>query len=271
MRTRNGARGVSVWKMFQGIFSDPDGDELTYTASVAADQLHLVDGLSIHSDVTVSGGELADFLSITVDGDDDWKAASPALADPLVVTATLTATDPEGLSASLSGDFLVNWDSNPALVSATSDGAAIELTFDQPVQGNPAPEPGQFTVRVVNGDGSSVTVAVSSVSVNGAVVTLELASALSAGETVVLDYAHDADTPLQRAGGGDPAPGFTGQAVELTVIGAAGQPGQPGDQLRARRPGGVGDVGRGGGRDLLQAELAAGRPGRTGPRLFRGG
>ena len=224
VRTRNGARGVSVWKMFQGIFSDPDGDELTYTASVPADQLHLVDGLSIHFDVTVSGGELADFLAITVDGDDDWKAASPALADPLVVTATLTATDPEGLSASLSGDFLVNWDSIPALVSATSDGTAIELTFDQSLESNPAPKPGQFTARVVNGDGSSVAVAVSSVSVNGAVVTLELASPLSAGQTVVLDYAHDDDTPLQRAGGGDPAPGFTGQAVALTVIGPPDSP-----------------------------------------------
>ena len=61
--------------------------------------------------------------------------------------------------------------------------------------------------------GNAGTIAVNGVSVNGTVVTLELASAPPTGQSVTLDYAHHDDTPLQRAGGGGPAPGFTGQAV----------------------------------------------------------
>ena len=72
-------------------------------------------------------------------------------------------------------------------------------------------------MNVVNGDGTAGTVSVSQVSVNGAVLTLELGAELATGQTVTVDYAHDDDTPLKRAvEGGDHAPDFTGQTVELT-------------------------------------------------------
>ena len=88
---------------------------------------------------------------------------------------------------------------------------------------HPAPTAEQFTVNVVNGDGTAGTVAVSQVSVNGAVATLRLASELSPGQTVTVDYAQDADTPLKRAAaGGDHAPGFTGQAVDMSSLGLPG-------------------------------------------------
>ena len=112
--------------------------------------------------------------------------------------------------------------SEPELVSAASDGASIELTYDLELDGGSVPAAGQFTVNVVDGDGTEGTVGVSGVSVSGKVVTLGLASALAEGQTVSVDYAYDDQdddhAPLQRAGGGDPVPGFTGQAVELTVI-----------------------------------------------------
>ena len=214
---RNAPRGVQIFREFKGIFSDPDGDELTYAASIPADVSHLVDILKVSRSVSSNSGEKLDLVWILVDADDDWKAASPALADPLTITATLTATDPDGLSASVSGDFLTDWDSSPSLVSATANAQAVTLTYDQAVQSDPAPTPGQFTVNVANEDGSTGTVGVSGVSVNGTVVTLEMASALAEGQTVTVDYTHDDDTPLQRAGGGDAAPGFTGQTIVVSL------------------------------------------------------
>ena len=131
---------------------------------------------------------------------------------------TLTATDPGGLSASVSGDFSIEWGLYPEVVSARAEGAAIELTFDWEVEANPAPKPWQFTVNVVNEDGTAGTIAVNSVSVDGKVVTLDLASALDESQTVTVDYNgynYLTGTPLQRAGGGDNAPSFSGQAVEI--------------------------------------------------------
>ena len=220
---RNAPRGVQIFREFKGIFSNPDGDELTYAASIPADVSQLVDILKVSRSVSSNSGEKLDLVWILVDADDDWKAASPALADPLTITVTLTATDPEGLSASVSGDWITDWDSSPALVSATAGKHAIALTFDQAVQGSLAPS--SFTVNVANEDGSTGTVGVSSVSVNGAVVTLELASALEKGQTVTLDYAHDDDTPLTRvAGGGDSASSFTRQAVAVSITDPPGSP-----------------------------------------------
>ena len=147
---------------------------------------------------------------------DGWKSLTSSLANPQVVTVTLTATDPGGLSASVSGDFSIEWGLYPEVVSARAEGAAIELTFDWAVEANPAPNPWQFTVNVVNEDGAAGTVEVNSVSVDGKVLTLDLASALDGSQTVTLDYNgynYLTGTPLQRAGGGDNAPSFSGQAV----------------------------------------------------------
>ena len=212
----NAPRGTLVWKPFHDIFTDPDGDELTYTASVPDDQSDLVEPLAIRLEREVNGGEIWNILFFEADANDDWKAISPALSDPVTVTVTLTATDPGGLSVSSDGYFVIDWDSHPEVVRATAGDQSIDLTFDTAVEDTPAPTPEQFTVNVVNGDDSTTTVSVSSVSVNGAVVTLGLASALTSGQTVTVDYAHDADTPLKRdSAGGDHAPSFSGQAVEM--------------------------------------------------------
>ena len=218
-------RGILVSKPFHGIFSDPDGDNLTYSVAVTQGRPELVDLLLFHkdggSDVEAAQSDYPIDKVLRVffepDAEDDWKSLTPTLPDRLVITVTLTATDPDGLSASVSGDFVIQWDSYPEVVSARADGAAIELTFDLAVESDPAPKPEQFTVRVVNEDGTAGTVGVSKVSVSGKVLTLDLASALNENQTVTVDFDYDRpdDTPLQRAGGGDAAPGFTGQAVEL--------------------------------------------------------
>ena len=216
--TSNAPRGTLASKEFGGVFSDPDGDTLTYTVTVPTGRSGLVDSVYVQ--------EATQQVFIRVDGEDDWNAVTPALADPLVTTVTLTATDPRGLSASVSGDFRTQWDSRPVLLSATASGDAIKLTFDQAVQVSPAPAPGQFTVNVVNGDGSSGTISVESVAVSGATVTLDLVSAIEAGQSLTLDYAHDDDIPLKRAAsGGDFASSFTGRAVALPSPDPPGQPG----------------------------------------------
>ena len=219
----NAPRGFLVSKPFHGIFSDPDGDKLTYSVSVPADQLRLVDEVLVPTEEQMEQSghpiEVIQRVFFRGEAEADWKTITPPVPDRPVVTATLTATDPGGRSASVQGDFLVWWDSYPEVVIAVASASVIELTFDWAVEDDPGPKAGQFTVHVVNGDGSSRTVAVSSVSVSGKVVRLGLASALAAGQTVTVDYAYDyqGDTPLQRAGGGDAAPGFTGQAVTVSL------------------------------------------------------
>ena len=226
----NAPRGLLVSKPFHGIFSDPDGDKLTYSVSVPADQLRLVDEVLIPTEEQMAQSghpiEVIQRVFFRGEAEADWKALTPPVPDRPVVTATLTATDPGGRSASVQGDFLVWWDSYPEVVSAVASGSAMELTFDWAVEDDPAPKAGQFTVNVVNEDGSSRTVAVSGVSVSGKVVRLELASALADGQTVTVDYAYDYpdDVPLQRDGGGDAAPGFSGQPVEIPSLEPPGGP-----------------------------------------------
>ena len=218
----NAPSEVLVSKPFYQVFTDPDGDELTYAVSVTSGNSHLVAELDIGLDHRTPENshrspEIFHRVWFKAADDADWKAVTPALADPAPVTVRLTATDPGGLSVSVDGDFLVHWESQPEVESATITGQSIELTFDIAVEDDPAPAAGQFTVYVADADETSGTIAVSRVSVNGAVVTLALASAPQPGQTVTLDYANDYDTPLQRDGGGDPAPDFTGQAVTPPV------------------------------------------------------
>ena len=234
---QNIPRGLLFSKSFYQVFTDPDGDELTYSVAVSERHRQLLDDLSIGLDYRTPENshqpmELFHRVWFEVDGEDDWKGISPALSDPVVVTATLTATDPEGLSVSLDSGILIDWESHPEVVSAMADAQAIALTFDVALEDDPAPTAGQFTVHVVNGDGTTGTVSVSGVTVNGAVVTLGLATELAAGQVVTLDYAHDVDTPLKRdSEGGDPAPSFDGLAVvppgPVSNLAVSAEPGDP--------------------------------------------
>ena len=104
--TDNAPRGTLVSKVYDGIFSDPNGDELTYTVSVPADRSALVDTVYVLEDIQR--------VFIRLDAEDDWGAVTPALPKPLVTTVTLTATDPGGLSASVTGEFQTNWEAAPA-------------------------------------------------------------------------------------------------------------------------------------------------------------
>ncbi|MYB22522.1 MAG: leucine-rich repeat protein [Chloroflexi bacterium] len=223
-------RGLPVSKSFGGLFQDPDGDQLTYTAVIAGDYGWLADDGSIRNlaeDLWIGpwGGsdpvaaqspwpqDVAMRVFLEIDDQDDWQAFFPPVADPQRVTVTVTATDPDGLTSSVSGDFVIDWDSAPVLESAVADEQSIVLTYDLPLRASSPPSADQFTVRVVDEGEASRTIEVSTVTLSGASLALALASELEAGQTVTLDYAKGAAGSLQRAAGGDPAPSFSGQAV----------------------------------------------------------
>ena len=242
----NAPRGVLVSKPFHEVFSDPDGDELSYTVEITDGDAVLVDELEVTLDAAVRRpGQkwppvgAYDRVWFKAEADSEWKAKSPVPADRPLVTVTLTATDPDGLSASVSGVFKIHWDSYPEVVEAGASPQAITLTYDIAVLDDPAPAAGQFTVHVRDADGTTSTVEVTSVSVSDSVVTLALASELTAGQTVTLDYTYDypVDIPLLRADGAEHgAPSFTGQTVDMSAIELSGpvqnltvtaEPGQP--------------------------------------------
>jgi len=201
-------RGILVSKDFAGIFSDPDGDDLTYTLTTPTDPNGLIDTILVTDD--------QQRVFIQLDDDADWSSVAPALADPLVTTITLTATDPDGLSVSLSGDFQTDWASHPALIAAAATTWWMELTFDQDLQQQPSPTKEQFTVKAfVNGSESATNIPVRKIRVHRNEITLFVEDGFSGPDSITLDYVHIDDTPLKRAAGGDATPGFVGQSVAI--------------------------------------------------------
>jgi uncharacterized repeat protein (TIGR02059 family) len=99
----------------------------------------------------------------------------------------------------------------PGLTGASVNGAALTLTYDEPLDGASVPAPGAYTV-LVNASGR----AVSTVGVTGSAVSLTLSSPVVSADTVSLSYTVPATNPVQDAAGND-APSFTGQAVTNTT------------------------------------------------------
>ena len=106
----------------------------------------------------------------------------------------------------------------PALEWARVNGAELALRFDQALDESSAPSASAFPVAV-----AGAARAVSSVAVSADLVTLTLASAVSAGEAVTVGYAPPAEGPaLRLSGGGAAVAAFSGQAAANDT--PAGQP-----------------------------------------------
>ena len=94
----------------------------------------------------------------------------------------------------------------PVLTGATVNGGTLVLTYDETLDGASVPAAGAFAVTAA---GSAVTV--NGVSVGGSAVTLTLANAVQANQTVTLDYTPGA-SPIQDGAGNDAA-ALTGRSV----------------------------------------------------------
>ena len=82
----NAPRGTLVWKPFHDIFTDPDDDDLTYSASVPDDQSHMLETLVIRLEREVNGGEVSGTSRVFFrDGGPttEWKSISPVLCRTL--------------------------------------------------------------------------------------------------------------------------------------------------------------------------------------------
>ena len=98
----------------------------------------------------------------------------------------------------LSGVFTVTAPPNvaPMLSTAEVDGAELVLTYDEALDEASEPAASAYTVTV-----GGTARAVSDVDVTGTDVTLTLASAVQAGQTVTVTYAVPANNPVQDPGG----------------------------------------------------------------------
>ena len=126
-----------------------------------------------------------------------WLGRSLGWAATQSVTVALVATDVFAPALS---------ESAPPAV----DSRRLVLTFDEPLDATSAPAAGAFAVRVAGADR-----AVSAVRVAGRAVTLTLAAAAAAGETVTVGYTKPEGagaTPVRDAAG-NPAESFAGKPV----------------------------------------------------------
>ena len=98
----------------------------------------------------------------------------------------------------------------PELSSASVDGATLTLSFDEALDTGDAPDRSAFAVTVA-GNGRGVDTA----AVSGSAVTLTLVTAVSAGDTVTVDYTAPTDDSASRLKdlAGNAAASFSGQSV----------------------------------------------------------
>ena len=148
----------------------------------------------------------------------------------------------------------------PMQVSASVQGLALVLVYDEPLDPASMPATGAYTVTATVG-ATATNPAVSEVSIYGIWVTLTLDAAPAAGATVTLAYAPPASNPVQDEAGND-APAFSGQSVRLGPppppsgpCAGAGGGGRPGQRAAG------GDLDGGGHRHGLHGAVDVGRPG----------
>ena len=103
-----------------------------------------------------------------------------------------------------------------AAVDTTSDDKALVMTYDEPLDTGSVPAGSAFSVTV----GTATAANPDAVAVSGRTVTLTLAAAVGASDTVTLDYTKPASNPVQDVHGNDAAT-FSGQAVSVTTGPAA--------------------------------------------------
>ncbi|WP_419930307.1 SwmB domain-containing protein [Candidatus Poriferisocius sp.] len=164
-------------------FSDPDGDELSFTLSASRDDIYGPDGYGY-----IEGYGRIWFRAKT--------ACALALLDPPTggkfdTVITLTATDPSGASASATATFRTHQVAYacPTFSSAAVDGATVTITLAADGLMPPTYDPPTADELEVKVDGTAVALAdTDPVSASGTTIVLALASPVTAGQTVTVSY-----------------------------------------------------------------------------------
>ncbi len=186
-----------------GDFSDADGDPLTFKLSLNRDDVYVPGELTwIHGHVFFMARSTCALANL-----------SPPVTSNLEVTLTVTATDPDGASVSVTGVFNVGLPTAgcPSFSSAGVSGTTLAIALDgNAIGGTPGAD--EFEVKV---GGTAVALAATNpVAVSGRTVTLTLAAAPAAGQTVTVSYTPDEDSMTTDSRASAPmAVAFTDRAV----------------------------------------------------------
>ena len=167
-------------------FSDADKDSLRFTFSATR-----LDALEVKPRIIGTRLFLQTARSCVLE--DLLPALQRNNNDEFENVVTVAAFDPDGASVSATLKLLINWDCGE-FVSATVNGSALKLTFSN-LPGSSAPwftsqfgglAADQFEVKV---NGSEVALAAANTfSVSGNVLTVNLAAAVTRGQTVTASY-----------------------------------------------------------------------------------
>ena len=144
--------------------------------------------------------------------------ADPTEEDDLAAVQSPAGTDAPGFERRRVRNGSEADDPRPQAVSAAVDATGLQLsvTFDETLDSVTSRRPPReaFTVTATNVLGGRETVAATGVSIRGRVLTLALARAVTAGETVAVDYRDPSpgvdDTRAVQSRAGADSPGFLG-------------------------------------------------------------
>ncbi len=154
-----------------------------------------VSSVSIGSSVSIDGAK----VTLTL-------ATAAVMGDEVEVSYTVPTTNPiqdedENKAGALTDRAVTNNSPDttaPSFSSATINGDMLVLTYDEDLDTGSTPASGAFEVTVDGADVSVSSVSIgSSVSIDGAKVTLTLATAAVMGDAVVVSYTVPANNPIQ--------------------------------------------------------------------------
>ena len=210
-RTVNGAALVLTYNEALDTASEPGAS--AFTVKVGGTAVSLASS----NPVAVAGRT----LTLTL-------AAAVTAADTVTVSYTAPGSNPlqdaGGTDAAAFSDLAVTnlTADGPTLTGAEVDGTGLVLTFGDPLNTASAPGAAAFTVKV---GGTAVTQASSGpVAIAGSTVTLTLAAAVAASDTVTVSYAVPQTNPLRDADDLD-APAFDDRPVTNRTIAVPAAPG----------------------------------------------
>ena len=181
---------------------------LTYDEALDEDSVPPADAFT----VTVAGSS-RDVDSVAISGMAVTLTLASAVTSGQTVTVGYTAPPSQPLQDT-AGNDAADFSNRaidttaPEFDSATVDGASLVVTFDEDLDEDSAPAAGAFTVTVA---GSSRDV--DTVAIDGATVTLTLASAATLGQTVTVGYTKPTSGDVLQDAAGNGVATFSGESV----------------------------------------------------------